>query len=136
MFGPLLALLISKGVLANASEEHDLLLALVRLQRLDADYDSYDLNKDEDLLNYLDKVISCLVMNPPSQEIAKMAKIIKDHDAQSNYTLLRNYLVEVHNTIGQNRLVEPVETSRKVFSALARLVGELEGERAGPGGSK
>lgn len=103
---------------------------------MDADYDTYDLNKDEDLSNYLGKVITCLALDPPSQEITRMVKVIKDHNEQLNTTLLRNFLVEVHNIIGQNRYKEPVETSRKVFSALAHLTEELEGERVGVGGSQ
>lgn len=126
----------SNGLLANASEEHHLLLALIRLQRMDAEYDTYDLNKDEDLSHYLGKVITCLDLDPPSQEIGRMVKLIQDHNEQLDTTLLRNFLVEVHNIIAQNRFKEPVETSRKVFSALTHLTRELEDERVGLGGSQ
>ncbi len=127
---------ISRRVLADANEENYLLVILVFLQTLDANYDSYDLNKDKDLLAYLGKVISCLnIDEAPYEELARVSKIIEDHKSQSNYTPLRNYLVELHGIIGQHRFQEPVETSKKVLSAFKRLAKGLEGERIEPGRS-
>jgi len=119
------SILVLLNSLQEASDEIYLLSILVQVQRVDADFASYDLSTPHGVLDCLSKIVSCLpnevnreeidIFNDAIQHLMETTPELRGH--------LREQLEGIHNLLVQHRNEDPLETAEALLQAL-RTLGE------------
>jgi len=119
------SILILFNSLQEASDEIYLLSILVRVQRVDADFSSYDLSTPQGLIDCLSKIVSCLPSEVNREEIDTFNDAIR-HLMETTPQLhghIREQLEGIHNLLIRHQDADPLDTAEALLQEL-RILGE------------
>lgn len=119
------SILVLFNSLQEASDEIYLLSILVRVQRVDADFPSYDLSTSQGVIDCLSKIVSCLPSEVNREEVDTFNDAIR-HLMEATPQLhgnIREQLEGIHNLLIQHRNEDPLDTAEVLLQEL-RILGE------------